>query len=86
MIMIFLGWKMFFIWAKRFCNHLTKIRWSFEFFLNEKLLSNKGFLKTFIKLLVQICTNVQLCVNFIFMILVIYFKFEAQIIYIWSLK
>ncbi len=34
-----------------FFNHLTKVRWSFEFFLNGKILSNKGFLKTFIKLI-----------------------------------
>jgi hypothetical protein len=49
-------------------------------------LSNKGFWKTFIKLLVYIYTNVQLYLNFIFVILVTSFTFEAQIIYIWSLK
>ncbi len=43
-------------------------------------------LKTFIKLLVYIYTNVQLCLNFIFIILVTSFNFEAQIIYLWSLK
>jgi hypothetical protein len=46
----------------------------------------KGFLKTFIKLLVYIYTNVQLCFSFIFIILVISFNFEAQIIHMWSLK
>jgi len=44
------------------------------------------FLKAFIKLLVYIYTNVQLGPNFIFMILVISFNFETQIIYMWSLK
>jgi hypothetical protein len=51
-----------------------------------KLLSNKGFKKTFIKLLVYIYTSVQLCLNFIFIILVNSFNFETQIIYMWSLK
>ncbi len=55
-------------------------------FKNGKLLSNKGFLKKIIKLLVSIYTNVQLCLNFIFIILMISFNFEAQIIYMWSLK
>jgi hypothetical protein len=36
------------------------------------MLSNKGFLKTFIKSLVYIYTNVQLCLNFIFMIFAIF--------------
>jgi hypothetical protein len=35
MIMIFKGWKIFFhwkfTWVNCFFNHLTKIRWSFEF-------------------------------------------------------
>jgi hypothetical protein len=61
---VFLGWNFFFhwkfTWAKCFFNHLSKIKWSFEFFENEKLLSNKGFYKTFIKLLVYIYKNEQL--------------------------
>ncbi len=36
--------------------------------------------------MVYIYTNVQLCFNFIFIILVISINFEAQIIYMWSLK
>jgi hypothetical protein len=54
---MFFHWR--FIWAKCFFNHLTKVKWSFEFFLNGKLLSNKIFLQTFIKLLVYIYTNVH---------------------------
>jgi hypothetical protein len=57
-----------------------------KFWKNEKLLSNKGLKKNFINLLMYIYTNVQLCFNFIFIIIVISFNFEAQIIYIWSLK
>jgi hypothetical protein len=64
-------------------NHLTKVRWNFEL---KKKISNKGLKKTFIKLLVYIYTNVQLCFNFIFMIFVSLKVFEAQIIYMWSLK
>jgi hypothetical protein len=41
-------------------------------FFNEKILSSKGFLKAFIKLLMYIYTNVQLGPNFILMILVIF--------------
>jgi hypothetical protein len=89
-IMIFLGRNIFFhwgfTWAKCYLNHLTKVRWSLVFFKNGKLLSNKGFLKTLIKLLVYIHTKLQLCLNFIFIILVTSFNFEAQIIYMWSLK
>jgi hypothetical protein len=44
------------------------------------------FLKPFTKLLVYIYTNVQLCFNFIFIIFVTSFNFEARIIYVWSLK
>jgi hypothetical protein len=50
------------------------------------MLSNKVFLKTFIKLLVYSYINAQLYFNFIFMILVISFNFEAQIIYLWFLE
>jgi hypothetical protein len=86
----FLRWKMFFhwrsIWAKWFFNHLTKLKWKFEFFWNGKLLSNKGFLKTYIKLLVYIYTNIQVCFSFIFIILVTSFNFGARIIHMWSLK
>jgi hypothetical protein len=86
----FFGWKMFFhwrfTWVKCFFNHLTKVRWSFDFFLNGKLLSNKGFSKTFIKLLMYIYANVKLCFNFIFIIFVTSFNFEAQIIFMWPLK
>jgi hypothetical protein len=81
---MFFHWR--FTWAKCFLNHLTKVKWSFDFFLNGKLLSNKDLKKTFIKLLVYIYTNVQLCFNFIFIILVISFNFETQIIYMRSLK
>jgi len=53
-----------------FFKHLIKVKWSFEFFLNDKLLSI--FLKkTIIKLLVYIYKNAQLCFNFIFIIFVI---------------
>jgi len=90
MIMSFLGWKMFFhwrfIWAKCFFNHLTKVRWSSEFLKKWQTIIKQGFKKTLIKLLVYIYKNVQLCVYFIFIILVTSFNFEAQIIYIWSLK
>jgi hypothetical protein len=44
------------------------------------------FEKPFTKLLVNICTNVQLCFNSIFIILVTSFNFEFQIIYMWSLN
>jgi hypothetical protein len=44
-------------------------------------MSNKSLKKNFIKLLVYIYTNAQLCLNFIFMIFMILFNFEAQIIY-----
>ncbi len=41
MIMIFLGWKMFFhgifTWIECFFNHFTKIKWSFDFFLEWKI-------------------------------------------------
>ncbi len=57
-----------------------------NFFLNGKLLSNKGFLKTFIILLVYIYTNVQLCFSFIFITLVTSFNFEAWIIHMWFFK
>ncbi len=36
--------------------------------------------------MVYIYTNVQLCFNFIFIIVVTSFNFETQIIYMWSLK
>jgi hypothetical protein len=39
------------------------------------------FFLIFIKLLVYIYTNAQVCLNFIFMILVTSFNFEVQIIY-----
>jgi hypothetical protein len=55
-------------------------------FLKMKKNVKKRFLKTFIKLFLYIYTNVQLGLNFIFTILVISFNFEAQIIYMWSLK
>ncbi len=78
----FLSWKMFFhwkfTWCKCFFNHLKKVKWSFEFLQNGKMLSNMGFKKTFIKLLVYIYTNVQLCLNFIFIILVTSFDFEVK--------
>jgi hypothetical protein len=79
-----LHWK--FTWVKCFLNHLTIVRWSFEFFKYGKLLWNKGFHKTFAELLVYIYTNVQLCLDFIFIILVTSFNFEAQIIYMRFLK
>jgi hypothetical protein len=73
--MNFNGWKMFFhwrfTWVKCLFNHLTKVRWNFELKKNGKLLLNKGFKKTFIKLLVYIYTNVQLCLNFIFIIILV---------------
>ncbi len=87
----FLSWKMFFhwrfLWAKWFFNHLTKIKWNFEyFFKKENCCQIRVFKKTFIKLLVYIYTNVQLCFSFIFIIRVTSFNFEAQIIHMWSLK
>jgi len=79
---MFFHWR--FIWAKFFSNHLTQIRWNFDFFL--KMLLNNDFLKAFIKLLVYIYTNARLSFNFIFMILAISFNFGTQIIYIWILE
>ncbi len=49
-------------------------------------MSNKDFKKLFFELLVYIYKNVQWCLNFIFIIIVTSFNFEAQIIYMWSLK
>jgi len=53
---------------------------------NGKLLSNKGFKKIFIKLLVYIYNQIQLCFIFIFIVVMTSFKFECQIIYMWPLK
>jgi len=74
---IYLGY-VFFTWQKQ--DEVLK------FLKYRKLLSNKDFSKAFSELLVYIYTNVQLFLNFIFIILVAFFDFEAQIIYMWSLK
>jgi hypothetical protein len=67
-----------------FFNHLKKIRW-FWIFKIENCYQIR-VLKTFIKFLVYIYTNGKLCLNFIFMILVTSFSFQAQITCMWLFK
>jgi hypothetical protein len=76
--MFFLSWKCSSIENLLGAIIWQKVKWSFEFLKNGKMLSNKGFKKTFIKLLVYIYKNVQLCLNFIFIILVTSFNFESK--------
>jgi len=88
-IMNFWDCKMFFqekcTWAQYIFNHLTTIIWF------SKLIKNcchtKGFLKTFINLLVNIYNiKVRLWINSIFMIFITYFSFQTQTISIWYVQ
>jgi hypothetical protein len=50
------------------------------------MLSNKGYKSMFIKLVVYFYTMMQLLIKLILMGLIIYFRFEAQINYMWWLE
>jgi hypothetical protein len=65
---------------------LDKNKMKFLIFKKWKTVINKGFQKTFLKWLVYIYKNAQWWSNFIFIILVISFNFEAQIICMWNLE
>lgn len=69
-------------WIRCSFHNLTRIKWSIKINKKWKLLSNKGLFKTFIKLMMYTYTIAQLWINCIFMVLLIYFSFEAQIIHI----
>jgi len=89
MIINFWNCKMFFhlkcTWVQYLFNHLTTINKIFK--INKKCCHMKGFLKSFINLLVNIYNiKTQLWINSIFMIFITYFSFQTQIIFIWYVQ
>jgi hypothetical protein len=81
----FFHWR--YKWARCCFYFYTFKKWIFKInFKNGNPLTNKASKSMFIKLLVYFYTMIQLSINCILMGLIIYFMFETQINYIWSLE